>query len=347
MNRNGERAAIEPWRGIAASIVPDAPDCRDHSAALRSPCESCATSPCCSYLPLGGFRVATLSDLDYAVYLLNFQRIELGLTPSGDWSVFYRHPCRYLDRSSFACTIHEKPEQPHICRRYNPYRCWYKTALTQSTSAGYLRIDRTRLKSLVTGIRFDAQGSIVESPDWAELLEALENVFDPPEDALAEPTPRTRGSANREVLPIYSFDQLREPCTGCSAHCCRVLMFPMERPTDASGFDYLQFCLGFPGIRLGISDTQWSILVDTECRHLEGNRCSIFGLPERPLACRYYDEWRCSYKVQFEQAESAGVLHVDHDQYRQLLGCFDFDGNGAVMRIPEVSELRNVVAPPP
>jgi hypothetical protein len=343
MNRNGQQAAIEPWRDIAASIVPQAQDCRDHSAAMRSPCESCSTSPCCSFLPLGGFRVATLSDLDYAVYLLNFQRIELGLTPAGDWSVFYRHPCRYLDRSSFACTIHEKVEQPHICRRYNPYRCWYKTALTQSTSSAYLRIDRTRLRSLVTGIRFDAQGNIVESPDWAGLLEVLENVFDGPEDAAAEPAPRTPEPAKREAMPIYSFDQVREPCTGCAAYCCRVLIFPMERPADASGFDYLQFCLGFPGIRIGISDTQWAILVDTECRHLENNRCSIFGLPERPLACRYYDEWRCTYKLHFEQAESAGVLHVDLDQYRHLLGCLEFDCNGAVMQIPKVSELRKFV----
>lgn len=343
MNRNGERNPIQPWKGIVESILPAAETCLDHPSALRSPCESCATSPCCSYLPLGGFRVATLSDLDYAAYLLNFQRIELGLSSSGDWSIFYRYPCRYLDRSNFACTVHEKPEQPHICRRYNPYRCWYKAALTKSSTPEYLRLDRTRLEYLVTGISFDAEGNIVESPDWPGLLQGLEHIYDLPTEETHEPASALDRSATAGLPRVCTFAELQQPCTGCSAYCCKVLMFPMERPADISGLDYVQFCLGFPGIRVSISDMQWAILVDTECRHLKQNRCSVFGLPERPLACRYYDEWRCSYKLQFENAESAGVLRVGLEQYRRLIESIEFDHNGAVQRIPAVGELRRFV----
>ena len=328
---------------IVASIQPAGEAPLDHAAAMHSPCESCATSPCCSYLPLAGFRAATLSDLDYGFYLLNFEHIELGLTSAGDWSVFYRYPCRYLDRASFACTVHQRPEQPHICQRYNPYKCWYKTALTTSTSSDYVRLDRSRLEYLMTGVRFDAQGNITESPEWAGLLQAFENVYDPPVDHADEPGPGVTAGGGLEPLPIYTFDQLQQPCTGCAAYCCKTLVFPVDRPVDMSGLDYLQFCLGFPGIRLGISDANWAILVDAECRHLQQNRCSVFGLPERPLACRYYDEWRCAYKRQFEQAEEAGVLHVALEQYRQVLGSIGLDRNGVIQRMPLVSDLRRIV----
>lgn len=342
MNLSGDRKLMQPWNGIAESLVPSPGSCLDYSSALQSPCESCATSPCCSYLPLGGFRAATLSELDYAKYLLNFQRIELGLSSSGDWSIFYRHPCRYLDRSTFACTVHEKPEQPHICRRYNPYRCWYKVALTSSSTADYLRVDRTRFEFLLTGIGFDAQGNIVESPDWPGLVRALEEIHDSPVGETCEPPPGADGSTE-ELSAVYDFDRLQQPCSGCSAYCCKVLIFPIERPADISGLDYVQFCLGFPGIRVSISDAQWAILVDTECRHLKQNRCAVFGLPERPLSCRYYDEWRCSYKFQFEHPESAGVLRVGLEQYRRLLGSLEFDGHGAVQRMPSVGDLRNLL----
>ena len=342
MNTSSDRTPGRPWAGIAASVTPVGDVVNDYADARRSPCESCATAPCCSYLPLGSFRTTTVSDLDYAAYLLNFKRIELGLTAAGDWSVFYRHPCRYLDRSTFACTVHEQPEQPHICRRYDPYRCWYKTALTRRISPDYIRLDRTRLDYMVGAVGFDATGNIVESPAWPDLLQALEPLHDTVEEVEEPAPPPTVAASTRRALPVYSYDQVQHPCTGCAAYCCRTLMFPMERPADISGLDYVQFSLGFPGIRVAISDAQWIILVETECRHLRQERCSIFGQPERPLICRYYDEWRCSYRQQYEQAEAMGFLHADLERYRCLLRHIDFEENGTVRQMPTVAALREM-----
>lgn len=346
MNQYSESKPLHPWKSIAASLVASTETRRDYSAAMRSPCESCPTAPCCSHLPLTTFRVATLSDLDYAVYLLNFERIELGLSSAGDWSVFYRYPCRFLDRKTFACTLHDRPEQPHICRRYNPYKCWYKTALTTSISPDYLRLDQARLQHLITGIGFDDRGNIVESPDWQNLLQALEHIHDPSAASHADGVSQPEAPPVYELVPTYRNSQLQEPCNGCAAHCCKVLMFPVDRPADLTGLDYLKFCLGFPGIRVGISDGQWAILVDTKCRHLSLNRCSIFGRPERPLVCRYYDEWRCAYKLHFERAESAGVLYVGLEQYRRLLESIELDRNGSVQGWPPIAELRKLVEQP-
>ena len=346
MMQSSDRKPMQPWKGIADSMVPANGCSQDYAAAMQSPCESCATAPCCSYLPLTTFRTATLSDLDYAVYLLNFERIELGLSSAGDWNVFYRHPCRFLDRKTFACTVHEQPEQPHICRRYNPYRCWYKTALTRSSTPDYVRLDRARLQHLITGTGFDDQGNIIESPDWPKLVESLEHIFDPAEEAdppSAAPVETRRAS---DLLPLYTIDQV-QPCNGCAAYCCKVLMFPIDRPVDASGLDYIQFCLGFPGIRVGISDALWAVLVDTKCRHLQQNRCALFGQPQRPLACRYYDEWRCVYRPHFEEPEKVGVVYAGLEQYRRIVKQIELDRNGAIVRWPAVGEMRQAAEEPP
>src|SRR4051812_29338273 len=113
--------------------------------ARESPCMTCATSPCCTHVPLHTFQIRTLRDLDHAIYLLNFERIVLGLAPSGEWSVYYKYPCRFLDRSNpgnYLCTIHATPLQPQICVNYSPFTCWYKRALTPGLSGEFLTVDR-------------------------------------------------------------------------------------------------------------------------------------------------------------------------------------------------------------
>ena len=109
--------------------------------ALVSPCASCSGTPCCSYLPLKTFRLATLTDVDEALYLLNFDNIELGVVPDGTWSVYYRQTCRFNDQTSGACTLHGTSAKPHVCVQYNPYTCFYRGALSEAGSSSYLRID--------------------------------------------------------------------------------------------------------------------------------------------------------------------------------------------------------------
>src|ERR1700690_3062772 len=124
----------QPWRSIRDGIVQLNQDPLRLHDAKQQPCQTCATAPCCTFVPLHKFRVETLVDLDYAVYLLNFEHIELTLDTTGEWSVFYRYPCRFLDRVKHTCKLHDTAEQPHICVNYNPYSCWYKRVFTQSES---------------------------------------------------------------------------------------------------------------------------------------------------------------------------------------------------------------------
>ena len=116
--------------------------------ARESPCATCATSPCCTHLPLTTFEVTNLLELDHAAYLLNFDHVELGISSSGEWSAYYAFPCRFLDRDTFGCTVHDTPQQPRICVHYNPYGCWYKRSFNGQDSPHFVRLDRSRFALL-------------------------------------------------------------------------------------------------------------------------------------------------------------------------------------------------------
>ena len=270
------------------------------------------------YLPLHTFKVRTLMELDHALYLLNFDRIELGLSAAGDWGVYYRYPCRFLDRSDFSCRIHNTPEQPQICIHYNPYQCWYRRVLTRSVSDDFLRVDRSRLEYIVGQFAFDDAGNIVEAPEWASWSRASPTCR-PRRAPRRRPAGRGRGprwkefaagangARRRRRTPTPTW---RTPATVAGATAVGRCAFPTDVPETRSGLDFLRFVLGFPGVELAVADGAWSLVVRTTCRHLEGNRCSIYGRPERPLLCKYYDAWKCTYKAHFGLPRPTGFLRV-------------------------------------
>jgi hypothetical protein len=292
------------------------------------------------------------------VYLLNFDHIELGLHPSGEWGVYYRYPCRFLDRTNFTCTIHEQPHQPRICVHYNPYQCWYRRVLPTRASHEFLRVDRQRLQYVAAQLTFDSEGTIVERPDWTALVEGIAALpLAPPErpaDAPAEDDATLRwkelsmlpiASAPQPAAPAFRYDEQADACDGCAAYCCKTLVFPTQAPANRAAFDFLQFALGFPGVEVGVSDTTWSLILRTTCRHLRDNRCSIYGQPERPQVCRYYDAWKCTYRVQFGLPRPDGFVRVRLEEFGWLTECFRFDELGTtVQRLPSEAIREHIEA---
>jgi hypothetical protein len=291
--------------------------------------------------------VETLLDLDYCRYLLNFDSIELGLTADGTWSVYLRRSCQHLDPETKGCLVHGTGEQPHICQHYNPYRCWYRNALSEEGVPDFLRINRDRLQALLAGVTFDEDRNIVAVPAWEWMQEELTAIPldpDPPlTGAVPGPPPGATpdGSAvtPRTLLPLRDVSVI-EPCSDCSAPCCTTLAFGVSSTLTTSGLDHLRFSLGFPGVELGIADDGWTLAVRTRCRHLVDGRCAVYGRDDRPLACSYYDAYRCTYKTAYGTARPEGFLRVGGEELPWVLECVGFDETGRVAAVPTVAQLR-------
>lgn len=320
------------------------------------PCESCS-APCCTYLPLHNFNVSSMRELDHALYLLNFPRIELGLNTTGGWGVYYRYPCRFLDRHSSLCTIYGKETRPSICAHYNPYSCWYKQVLgpagASDADESFLRIDRRRMMALVEHLTFDENLNIIGSPSWPNLLAMLAELplsaqydegFD--DDPVFNGWLQQVAEEVRAPKPIetqHSYVSLSQPCEGCDAFCCKNLIFPQAVPASRVSLDYLQFVLGFPGLEVGISNEAWFVIVKTTCQHLVENRCSIFGKPERPQICTFYDAHGCQYVAQFGAPRPNDFMRIRLDQFYWLVEPIGFDQHGNITYMPQVEDLRQHV----
>lgn len=301
-----------------------------------------------------------MKQVDHALYVLNFERMELGLSAAGDWTVYYHQPCRHLDLETQRCRVHATPEQPGICVHYNPYSCWYKKHLVVERDRDFIRIDRNRMEYVVSQLLFNELRAVVQVPDWATLTKVLADI------PVTEPARTTAAAAVDPVLAAwrlqvvagdggkpaaaaqqppraYLYGELDDPCTSCSAQCCQTLVFPHPTPRTRHNVDYLRFCLGFPGIEIGVGDAGWSIIVKTRCRHLDGNRCGIFGRPERPILCKYYDASTCTYRVEFGQPRPEGLVRVRLEDFPVFAGGFRFDEHGTVLGVPSSRLLRAAI----
>ncbi|MCE9577189.1 MAG: hypothetical protein K8W52_28835 [Deltaproteobacteria bacterium] len=340
----------EPWRRISLRVVSH-DEALSWDQAIASPCATCEAAPCCTHLKLHDFDVTTLLHLDYARYLLNFERILLGITPDGQWHVYYRYPCRHLDRATTRCTVHATPEQPNICQNFSPYGCWYRNAYSQAAGPALLQVDRVRLEWLIAHVQFADDRTIKAMPPIEEVraaFQALPAHDDPdPGQAAIERDPvhaawktTTLDGSAPPPSPARTFAQLAEPCTGCEAYCCTSLIFPQGPPTVHSQLDFYRYALGFPGIEVGFGDAGWTFILRTKCRHLVDGKCGVYGKDERPLQCRYYDAHKCGYKNQFGAPRPTAFVRLRHHEFEAFAATFAFDNDGNTIKSPTVEELR-------
>ncbi len=147
--------------------------------------------------------------------------------------------------------------------------------------------------------------------------------------------------ARTRPLRRYADPEVSDPCTGCEAWCCQTLVFNRGVPGDASQLEFLRYCLGFPGVEVGVSADSWAVIVRTTCRHLDGNRCSVFGTDERPLKCSYYDALSCGYRGHFGVPRPTDIVRISRDQFRLVADSIIFDDLGRIVAIPPLDVLRD------
>ncbi|MDQ6784944.1 MAG: hypothetical protein M3063_16215 [Actinomycetota bacterium] len=319
--------------------------------ARVSPCLTCASSPCCTHLMLRKMAIDSVVDLDYAFYLTNFEGILLGFVPNGAVRVYLRQPCGFLDVPTGLCTVHSTGAQPAICSHYNAFTCKYRYVMPAEVHPSELLVDRHRLAWFADNVTFDDDRRLVDSPDWATMQAAFAQMPldraaapSPPPDPVAEEwraivlSPTGAGRPERRVG--FADPAVSNPCQGCSAWCCTTLVFSRDIPETASDLDFFRYSLGFPSVRVGVAEDGWAIIVRATCRHLDRNRCSVYGTDERPLRCGTYDALSCTYRVHFGTPQPDELVLIDIEQFPVLAESMIFDDRGNVRRLASVDELR-------
>jgi hypothetical protein len=302
-----------------------------YQQALASPCLSCPTSPCCNLLKLDTIDFGTYADVDYAVYLLNFDGILLQMDISGRRAhVYLEQSCRFFDRSNGFCGVHRTPEQPAICIHYNEYKCSYRDHMMLDLDQDVPLVDRNRMGWYVAAVQYDDSGVICRLPGGEEMLRAFASI------------PLDRERVEPPAQPERLVARLHDSCEGCPAYCCKTLVFDRGVPSDASKVDEFKYCLGFPSVELGVMDDGWALLVRTTCRHLELDRCSVFGTGQRPSRCSQIEAQGCQYRMNLGTPGPEGFLRVSREQFSLLAGSIIFDELGDVVAVPPVELLRQM-----
>jgi hypothetical protein len=136
------------------------------------------------------------------------------------------------------------------------------------------------------------------------------------------------------------------PCDGCSAPCCRMLLIPHPAPSTFMDLDYIVYMLGFPGIEMVLNrNGEWQVLVNQVCRFLDEstNRCTIHGTPEKPKTCVFFNPYRCWYKQNFSTPAAPDVIRLDLRAMKEVLCHVRFGPEGNVLEIPTWEAIRELV----
>ncbi len=316
--------------------------------ARQEACLTCRGSPCCRHLNLQTFDLETVADLDYALYLLNFEGIYL--SPVRDMrtaQVFLHQDCRQLD-SEGLCSVHSTPAQPAICVEYRSHDCSYRRAFLDEVSDEQPLIDREQMQWFVEQLTFDDDRRIVGRPFWPDVVAGFRR--------LSKPRPAARAGGGHGLIQIgvatssgphrFTDPGIAQPCESCPAWCCRSLVFPRQPPWSARELEFLRYCLGFPSVELKMSDEGWAVVVSTTCRHHVDGRCGVYGTDERPIRCRDYDEFNCEYKTHFSAAPPSASVRIGPEDFHLVANLMVFDQMGRVRSIPPVSAVKQALHRP-
>ncbi len=343
---------------VAVSTKPAPGRPLTYREAMEPPCLDCATSPCCTHLLLRDFQINTIMDVDYATFLLNFEGIVLGLQSDRKVDVYLHQPCGYLDVDSGLCQVHDTGLQPAVCVHYKSHTCSYRHVFATDLHHDKPLLDWRRMEWLAEQIAFDEDRNVIGFPEWDAVMEAFaqlpterrpaerrgpDPVLEQWRSIVLSPKPDPDETGDSGSFHRFSDAAVTDPCEGCGAWCCKTLVFDRGTPTDASQVEFLRYCIGFPNVEVGVADNGWAVIVHTTCRHLSGNRCSVYGRPERPLKCGYYDALSCAYRGHFGVPTPEDVVRVARHQFPVVADSIVFDDLGRIVAIPPLHIMRERV----
>jgi hypothetical protein len=136
------------------------------------------------------------------------------------------------------------------------------------------------------------------------------------------------------------------PCAGCSAPCCRMLLIPHPTPMTFMDLDYIRYMLGFRRVGMVLSsDGTWQVAVDDVCSLLdqETNLCTVHGTPRKPKTCVFFNPYRCWYKRNFAGDDSPDLIRIDSEGFEILLAQVRFGDDGQIVELPSWEALRTLI----
>ncbi|MCI0526529.1 MAG: YkgJ family cysteine cluster protein [Nitrospira sp.] len=144
------------------------------------------------------------------------------------------------------------------------------------------------------------------------------------------------------------FEKAEEnPCTGCSAPCCRMLLIPHPTPATYMDLDYIRYMVGFHHVQMILtSDGHWQVLVQQTCRLLDQKTslCTVHNTSRKPKTCVFFNPYRCWYKRNFTVENPPDIIRVDMDAMEAILAHVQFDEEGNITEIPTWEFTRNLTA---
>lgn len=139
-----------------------------------------------------------------------------------------------------------------------------------------------------------------------------------------------------------------DPCDGCSAPCCRLVINTQTEPVTFTCLDRFRYLVGHRGAELLVdAEGAWHLSTRNPCDLLDGNRCSVHGTPRQPKICVDYDARGCWYKRNFHDEPGAvDVVRLDLEGFERVLHEVRFDDEGVIVAMPSYDELRRLASPP-
>jgi hypothetical protein len=135
------------------------------------------------------------------------------------------------------------------------------------------------------------------------------------------------------------------PCIGCSAPCCRMLLIPHPTPNTFMDLDYIRYMLGFGRVEMVLgSDGAWQVRVEDVCTLLdqETNRCTVHGTDRKPKTRVYFNPHKCWYKRNFTVDDAPQLIRIDRQVFERVLELVRCDDDGRIVELPRWETIKEI-----
>ncbi|MDB9394464.1 YkgJ family cysteine cluster protein [Microcystis aeruginosa] len=148
---------------------------------------------------------------------------------------------------------------------------------------------------------------------------------------------------------MSTFNELIEsnPCVGCPAPCCRMLLLPHSHPRTLKEIDHMRYVLLFENSEVAVSiNGEWSVVKWQKCTLFEENSCtcSVHGTPKKPLICQEFSPYQCWYKRNYVEENNGGEIYrLNLERFEALLKEISFDEGGMITLFPSFEQAKEIV----